>query len=67
MYLQIPNNMNYFKMLFIFCLLNVILLLLIILILIWFLAAYHTAIPFMGFGFLDNAIMIIAVSIEWCW
>ncbi|XP_028406152.1 transmembrane protein 65-like [Dendronephthya gigantea] len=24
------------------------------------LAAYHTAIPFMGFGFLDNAIMIIA-------
>ncbi len=30
---------------------------------IYFLAAYHTAIPFTGFGFLDNAIMIIAVSI----
>jgi hypothetical protein len=34
-------------------------------IVIYFLAAYHTAIPFMGFGFLDNAIMIIAVSIIW--
>lgn len=26
--------------------------------------AFHNAIPFVGFGFLDNAIMIIAVSID---
>ena len=29
-----------------------------------FTVALHNAIPFIGFGFLDNAIMIIAVSIE---
>lgn len=28
------------------------------------LVAFHNAIPFVGFGFLDNAIMIIAVSID---
>ena len=27
-------------------------------------AAYQTAMPFLGFGFLDNAIMIIAVSMQ---
>ena len=26
--------------------------------------AFHNAIPFIGFGFLDNAILIIAVSID---
>ena len=28
-----------------------------------FSVAFHSAIPFVGFGFLDNAVMIIAVSI----
>lgn len=30
----------------------------------WFSVLFHNAVPFVGFGFLDNAIMIAAVSAE---
>lgn len=33
---------------------------------IYFTVALHQALPFIGFGFLDNLIMIIAVSINSC-